>query len=314
MMDTVAMSNGVPKDQDTPVLNAFTVDVEDYFQVSGFENQISRSSWCGYESRVVANTEKILKLLARHQVQATFFVLGWVAERFPTLVRRIQSAGHSVGSHSFWHHLVYRQTPAEFRADLRQSKHALEDSLGEPVRTYRAPSFSITRQSMWALEILADEGFEFDSSIFPIVHDRYGIPGARPDIHPIATQAGTLWEFPPSVTPIAGFKIPVSGGGYFRLYPSRVSFWLLRRINQCLGRPFVFYVHPWELDPDQPRLRAGSSTGRFRHYVNLARTERKLEALLRRFRFGTLQQSIVAARADKPSQAPQQSRLLACSK
>jgi polysaccharide deacetylase family protein (PEP-CTERM system associated) len=313
MMATVALRNGVPKDQHNPVLNAFTVDVEDYFQVSGFENQIPRSSWGIYESRVVANTEKILKLLARHQVQATFFILGWVAEHFPKLVRQIQSAGHSVGSHSFWHHLVYRQTPAEFRADLRQSKRALEDSLGEPVRAYRAPSFSITRQSMWALEILADEGFEFDSSIFPIVHDRYGVPGARPDIHTIATQAGTLWEFPPSVTPIAGFKVPVSGGGYFRLYPSSVSTWLLGRINQRLGRPFVFYIHPWELDPDQPRLRAGSSSGRFRHYVNLARTERKLEALLRQFRFGTLQQSIAAATAGKPSEAPHQNRLLACS-
>lgn len=310
----MALSNGVPRDQNPPILNAFTVDVEDYFQVSGFENQIPRSSWCGHESRVVANTEKVLTLLARHQVQGTFFILGWVAQRFPKLVRQIKSAGHSVGSHSFWHHLVYRQTPAEFRADLRQSKRALEDSLGEPVRAYRAPSFSITRQSLWALEILADEGFEFDSSIFPIVHDRYGIPGARPGIHSIATQAGTLWEFPPSVTPIAGFKIPVSGGGYFRLYPGRVSTWLLGRINQRLGRPFVFYVHPWELDPDQPRLRAGSSTGRFRHYVNLARTERKLEALLRRFRFGTLQQSIAAATADKSSEAPQKSRLLACSK
>jgi len=270
------------------IVNAFTVDVEDYFQVSAFENDIRRDQWDQFESRVVANTKRILELLARHDVRATFFVLGWVARQYPELVREIHSAGHEIGSHSFWHRLIYTQTPDEFRTDLRQSRDVLADIIGEPITGYRAPSFSITRQSLWALDILAEEGFRIDSSVFPIYHDRYGIPNAKPRIHQITTSAGPLWEFPPSIFRIAGLNLPVGGGGYFRLYPLWCTICCLSAVNRKARQPFMFYIHPWEVDAEQPRLGAGSRMSRFRHTVNLSRTERKLDALLRGFHFGPL--------------------------
>ena len=201
------------------VLNALSVDVEDYYQVSGFERQISRDHWHDYESRVVVNTQRLLDLFAAQQVQATFFVLGWVASHYPQLVRQIDSAGHELGSHSYWHRLVYQQTAAEFREDLVRSRKAIEDALGATVTAYRAPSFSITRQSLWALDILAEEGFQIDSSIFPIVHDRYGIPGARPFVHQLQTAAGPLWEFPPSVLRAAGSTGRFPAAGIFDCTP-----------------------------------------------------------------------------------------------
>lgn len=270
------------------LLNAFTVDVEDYFQVSGFERHISRRDWDRYDCRVVGNTQRMLALLARHQVQATFFVLGWIAQRYPQLVREIRAAGHEIGSHGYWHRLIYQQTPAEFRDDLRQSRVALEEATGEEVRAYRAASFSITEQSRWALEILVEEGFTVDSSVFPIHHHRYGIPGAEPRLHRWETPAGPLWEFPPSVARFSRLNVPVGGGGYFRLFPLAWSAYCLGRINRTEQQPFVFYVHPWELDPGQPRVRAASRLARFRHYVNLAKNERKLDRLLGQFRFGRL--------------------------
>jgi polysaccharide deacetylase family protein (PEP-CTERM system associated) len=230
----------------------------------------------------------MLRLLDRHQVKATFFVLGWVGHHYRALVREIHAAGHEIGSHSYWHRLIYHQSPQEFRDDLRRGRDVLEDALQERVRVYRAPSFSITAQSLWAIEILAEEGFLVDSSVFPIRHDRYGIPGADPWVHRIATPAGGLWEFPPSVCRLAGVNLPVSGGGYFRLYPLRLSLGCLRRINRAERQPFLFYVHPWEIDPGQPRLPAASRLSRFRHYVNLADNERKLDRLLGSFRFGRL--------------------------
>ncbi|MHB1035988.1 MAG: XrtA system polysaccharide deacetylase [Pirellulales bacterium] len=269
-------------------LNAFTVDVEDYYHVSGFEHHVSRRSWHAYKSRVVPNTHRMLDLLEEHGVRATFFVLGWVAERFPRLVREIRDAGHEVGSHSYWHRLIYRLTPEEFREDLVRSRDVLQDILGEAVTAFRAPSFSITKHSLWALDILVEEGFRYDSSIFPVYHDRYGIPGARPDLHEIATEAGPLWEFPTSVLQFGKLNIPVSGGGYFRLYPVKWTLRCLARINRTWRRPFVFYVHPWEIDPGQPRLGIGSLKTRFRHYVNLSSTESKLRLLLGRFRFARL--------------------------
>ena len=272
--------------------NAFTVDVEDYFHVSAFEGQVDRARWSEYESRVVANTQHLLDLLAQHQVQATFFVLGWVAEHYPQLVRDIDAAGHEIGAHSYWHRLIYRQTPNEFRSDLVRVRDVIAETIGKPVTAYRAPSFSITAESLWALEILAEEGFQIDSSIFPIRHDRYGIPGARQDIHQVQTPHGSIWEFPVSVHRVAGINLPVSGGGYFRLYPLKWTTRCLQKINTQAGRPFVFYVHPWELDPDQPRLPAGTRLGRFRHYVGLSRTEEKLTALLQQFRFSTLSAAI----------------------
>ncbi|MHC4177969.1 MAG: XrtA system polysaccharide deacetylase, partial [Planctomycetota bacterium] len=221
-------------------LNAFTVDVEDYFQVSAFEAQVSRDDWGQYQSRVESNTSKILALLERHNIKATFFVLGWVADRCPALVREIHRCGHKIGSHGYWHRLIYEQSPGQFRQDLRRSKDVLEQVTGEPVTAFRAPSFSITKQSRWALDILVEEGFRIDSSIFPAYHYRYGIPGAEPGVHKISTSAGDLWEFPPSVVRLACLNIPVSGGGYFRLYPLALTIRLLSIVNQKHKRPFVF--------------------------------------------------------------------------
>jgi polysaccharide deacetylase family protein (PEP-CTERM system associated) len=277
--------------------NAFTVDVEDYYHVSAFESCVDRSQWDGYESRVAANTERLLDLLGSRGVYGTFFVLGWVAERFPQLVRRIHAYGHEIGSHGYWHRLIYQLTPEQFREDLLRGRKAVEDAIDAPVVAYRAPSFSITRKSLWALDVLAEEGFRFDSSIFPIHHDRYGIPGAPPAIHRIDRPAGAIWEFPVSVARLGPLNVPVSGGGYFRLYPLSWTMRLLSSINEKQGRPFVFYVHPWELDPAQPRLPVRSRLSRWRHYVNLASTETKLDLLLKRFSFGRLSEVIGTAAA-----------------
>jgi polysaccharide deacetylase family protein (PEP-CTERM system associated) len=270
------------------VLNAFTVDVEDYFQVTSFEQVVSRDGWDHQESRVVGSTRRILDLLARHYVRGTFFILGWVAERFPRLIREIKDGGHELACHSYWHRLVYQQTNGEFREDLRRAKAAIEDAAGDAVTAYRAPSFSITRKSLWALEILLEEGFTVDSSLFPTRHDRYGIPDAPEQIHAIETPAGSIAEFPMTVQRFGRLTVPVGGGGYFRLYPYSLTRRLLRRANVAGQRPFVFYVHPWEVDVDQPRIRTGSRLSRFRHYVNLATTEAKLDRLLGDFRFGRM--------------------------
>jgi len=268
------------------LLNALTIDVEDYFQVSAFERSICRREWDRFDSRVEANTHAQLELLARNDTQATFYVLGWVAERFPQLVRTIQAAGHEIASHSHWHHLVYRQTASEFRDDVRRARDTLEAITSSPVRLYRAPSFSIVKRSLWALEVLVEEGFTCDSSIFPVYHDRYGIPGAKRDLHQLETPAGRIWEFPPSVSRIGRMNLPVSGGGYFRLYPFAWTRRCLKRINQGELRSFMFYLHPWEFDPAQPRLDCGSPLSRWRHYLNLASLPGKFERLLREFRFG----------------------------
>lgn len=270
------------------MLNAFTVDVEDYFQVSAFEKHIDRAQWDNYPHRVVDNTERLLELMAEHEVHGTFFVLGWVADKYPALVRRIADAGHELASHSYWHRLVYELTPDEFREDLRMSKVAIENASGVAVDTYRAPSFSITEKSVWALDILAEEGFTCDSSIFPIVHDRYGIPGAKKCIHEIETKSGKIWEFPPSVRKLGSFNLPISGGGYFRLYPYIFSANSFRSVNHRQNRPFMFYVHPWEIDPGQMRMDFAKGSTRFRHYVNLKTTHKKLKRLLSGFRFGRL--------------------------
>ena len=284
----------------TDIINAFTVDVEDYYQVSGFERDIRRDQWDQYESRVVANTERILALLKRHNVKATFFVLGWVADKHPQLVRDIHQAGHEIGSHGYWHRLIFDQSPEEFRTDLRQSRDVLQNIVKRPVTTYRAPSFSITKRSLWALDILAEEGFRIDSSIFPIRHDRYGICNGKRGIHSIPTSCGPLWEAPPSVARIARMNLPISGGGYFRLYPFRMSMHLLARHNARTQHPFMFYVHPWEIDPQQPRLRAGSAISRSRHRINLARNESKLDRLLPAFRFGRLSDVVEGVALGRP--------------
>jgi polysaccharide deacetylase family protein (PEP-CTERM system associated) len=262
-----------------------TVDVEDYFHVTAFEDRIRRADWDAYPSRVAANTRKILALLEAAAVRATFFVLGWVAQRQPALVRAIAAAGHEVGCHSYWHRLIYRQTPDEFRADLRRARDVLQDTLGRPVTAYRAPSFSITRQSLWALDVLIEEGFTVDSSVYPTFHDRYGIPDAPPGPHRIVRPTGALWELPLAVYRRGGYPLPVGGGGYLRLYPYWLTRHCLRALNAA-GRPFVAYLHPWELDPDQPRL-PGGMLKQFRHRVGLRRTAGRLARLVRDFRLGT---------------------------
>lgn len=267
-----------------PLVNALTVDVEDYFHVAALSSAISRESWSVREYRVERNTEQLLGLLADREVQGTFFVLGWVAERSPGLLKRIADAGHEIACHGYSHRLVYRQSPEEFREETRRAKSLLEDAIGQPVLGYRAASFSITRASLWALDILIDLGFQYDSSIFPIRHDRYGIPGASPHPGPVGAPTGrTIAELPMSAATFLGFKVPVSGGGYFRIFP----YWLtragLRQINRA-RQPFVFYLHPWEIDPGQPRVRV-DALSRFRHYTNLERCEHRLRILLEDFSF-----------------------------
>ena len=277
-------SHAVPQ-----ITNALTIDVEDYFHVSAFEGYIRRSTWDSLESRVVRNTDRLLELLARANVQATFFVLGWVAERYPALITRIAEAGHEIGSHGFGHRLIYNQSPAEFREDLLRSRAVISDAARVAIDGYRAPSFSITPRSLWALDIIRDVGFTYDASVFPIRHDRYGLPSAPRHFHALKQKAGTLWECPASTVRIAGTNLPVAGGGYFRLLPYAWTRWGISRLNRNEQRAAIFYLHPWEIDPDQPRIPT-SLLSRIRHYTNLSKTEKRLLRLLREFRFAPLRQ------------------------
>jgi len=273
--------------------NAFTVDVEDYFQVEGFARVVDRDSWDGFATRVRANTATLLEMLAQRNIHATFFVLGWVARKHPEIVREIIAGGHEVASHGMSHQLIYTQTPAEFRRETRDAKALLEDQCQSPVIGYRAATYSITRRSLWALDILCEEGFRYDSSIFPMRHDRYGIPDAEPRPHVLTTPGGDrLVEFPISVLRFGGATIPVAGGGYFRLFPYPFTRWALRRLNRQ-QQEFVFYLHPWEIDPGQPRIHAASVTSRFRHYLNLDRCAGRLARLLGDFEFDTMHAILV---------------------
>lgn len=279
------------------VLNAMTIDVEDYFHVSAFADIVPPGQWDSYESRVCRNTERLLDLLGNANVTATFFVLGWVATRFPQLVNRIHRAGHELASHSYDHGLVYDKSPDVFRDDLRLAKTAIEQASGEAVHGYRAPSYSVTERSLWALDVLVSEGYRYDSSIYPIRHDRYGIPSWPRHIHRVKRPEGELWELPGSTVEYLGTNLPMGGGGYFRLLP----YWWTRagiaRLNEREGRPAVFYLHPWEIDPDQPRLNA-TSLSRFRHYRNLHLTEGRLRRLLKEFRFGTVSEVLAEVRPE----------------
>lgn len=275
-------------------LNAFTVDVEDYFHVAALASAVTRDSWSQREYRVERNTECLLELLAERGVHGTFFVLGWVAERSPGLVRAIAAAGHEVACHGYSHELIYRQSRQEFRDETARAKGLLEDAIGQAVPGYRAASFSIVRDTLWALDELIDLGFRYDSSIFAIRHDRYGIPDASPAPGRVTAPSGrSILEFPMAPANFFGLKIPVTGGGYFRIFPYRLTLAGLRRINAA-GRPFAFYLHPWEIDPEQPRIRVGTLS-RFRHYTNLARCQERLRRLLGEFAFrpmGQVLQSI----------------------
>ena len=273
--------------------NALSFDVEDYFQVAALAGAVDRKAWDAQPSRVDANTARLLALLDKRGARATFFVLGWIAERHPGIVRSIAAAGHEIACHGFSHELIYRQTPESFRQETSRSRSILEDQAQTRIRGYRAATWSITRQSLWALDILAEQGFEYDSSIFPTYHDLYGIPEALRGPHRLALRGGgTLLEFPPSTLKLGPVNLPVAGGGYFRLLPLSVTRWAIRRINRE-GLPFLFYLHPWEIDPDQPRLKVGLKS-RFRHYTNIAGCERKLDALLAEFPMGPVWDALQA--------------------
>jgi len=268
-------------------VNALTVDVEDYFQVSAFADRVCRKDWDKYECRVEANTDRLLSIFDEAEVQGTFFILGWVAERYPALVRRIAEAGHEIASHGYWHQLVYNLTPEEFAKDITDSREAIHDACGVTVTAYRAPSFSIVPRSRWSLDILAAHGFTIDSSVFPIKgHDLYGDPNSPKNIHRIETTHGTIIEFPPTAGSIGRLPIPV-GGGYFRILPLSVTNRAVRQINQTIG-PAMFYIHPWEIDPDQPRIQSISLKSRFRHYVGLHRTQARLLGLLKAIPFSSV--------------------------
>ena len=265
-----------------PILNALTIDVEEHFQVHAFETVLDRSAWDRYPSRVVANTQRILRLLAEYDVRATFFVLGWVADRYPDLVKKIVMGGHEIATHGYWHELVYRQTPAEFALDLSRSLDAIGRALnGLGPAGYRAPAFSITEESLWALAVLRDHGIIYDSSIFPLAaHDRYGINNANRFANKICDG---LWEFPVSTVRLGKQNWPVAGGGYFRLFPLWITRQAISHLNKQ-GHPAVIYLHPWEFDPEQPRVADAPLLSRFRHYVNINKTESRLRALLNEFK------------------------------
>jgi len=270
--------------------NALTIDVEDYYHVSAFEKVVRIEHWEQYESRVEKNTDRVLAMLDDMHVKATFFILGWVAQRHPQLVRRIVSAQHEVACHGYTHRRIHMLTPEEFRHEIRQAKGVIEDAGGVPVLGYRAPSYSVTTRTLWALNILAEEGFKYDSSIFPVRHDLYGIPGYERFAHVLYGQ-GTqpIVELPLSTARMLGINIPVAGGGYLRLLPYALTHLGIRRINHKEQQPAIIYFHPWEIDPEQPRIQAGWKS-RFRHYTNLSRMEAKLRKLLSSFAFAPIRE------------------------
>jgi polysaccharide deacetylase family protein (PEP-CTERM system associated) len=269
------------------VLNAFSVDVEDYFQVGAFEDTIPRDTWNRFEPRVERNTRRLLDLCAEHGVKGTFFTLGWVAERWPGLVRDIHAAGHELGTHGQDHRRVTRMTPAEFREDVRRSKRTIEEIAGVEVIGYRAPNYSIVRETFWAMDILAEEGFRYDSSVFPIWHDHYGIPDFPRFPRPVlGTNGSALHEFPISTLRVAGVNLPFVGGGYLRHFPLTFIRLGMRWLNDRERRPALVYIHPWELDPDQPVQPVGLLK-RLRHYRNLDLTEGRLARLFSEYSFTT---------------------------
>lgn len=287
-------------DNSRVVANVMTVDVEDYFHVSAFDGLLPRDRWETQESRVCANTDTLLGIFEDARVEATFFVLGWVAERHPDLVRRIARAGHEVASHGYAHRLVYDLTPAQFREDLRRSKQVLESAAGVEVLGYRAPSYSITPKSLWAIDVLIAEGFGYDASIFPIHHDRYGIPVSARHPYTIERPNGCLTEVPGSTARVGPFNLPVAGGGYFRILPYEWTRWGIARLNRREQRAAIFYLHPWEVDPAQPRL-SGGLLSRFRHYRNLDKTEHRLRQLLRDFAFQPMRSLLSRLNAGSPA-------------
>ena len=266
--------------------NALTVDAEEYFQVAAFERTLPRASWDGLESRVEFSMGRVLDLFASRACKATFFVLGWVAERHPALLRRMVAEGHEVASHGYDHTRVHQLTPAQFRADVVRTKALLEDIGGAPVRGYRAPSYSIDARNLWALDILRETGHDYSSSIYPIRHDLYGMPEAPR--FPFRFKPDGILEIPVTTVRVGGRNYPCGGGGYFRLLPYGGFRRMLRRVNERDGQPGLFYFHPWEVDPGQPRVQDAPLKSRFRHYLNLGSMHARLERLLADFRWGRM--------------------------
>lgn len=287
------------------ITNYLTIDVEDYYHVSAFEAISTPSTWGSRESRVERNTDKVLALLDEAGVKATFFVLGWVADQVPTLVPQIAAQGHEIASHGYLHQRVALQERATYREDIRRSKKLLEDQLGAAVKGYRAPSYSITRQTDWAFDELIDAGYLYDSSIFPMQHDFYGIPD-WPRFAGYAVKQGDIWqaeeqpdknslaikELPITTLRLGNRNLPIAGGGYFRLLPYPVTRWGLNSINRKEQQPFVFYLHPWEFDPQQPRMAGCGAKSKFRHYLNLGKTESRFSRLIKDFKFGRIDDSL----------------------
>lgn len=280
---------GLPGHSATPrgIVNAMTVDVEEYFQVSAFAEHLSRDDWESMPSRVEASVERLLELFEAHGAKCTFFTLGWIAERHAVLIRRLVEAGHELASHGYEHRRATDQTAEEFRADVRRTKSLLEDIGGVPVMGYRAASFSFNNSNPWVHEVLAEEGYRYSSSVYPVVHDHYGVPDAPRFAYRPAAERGVV-EFPMSTIKLCGRNLPCSGGGYFRLFPYPLSRWAIRRVNESDGQPAIFYCHPWEVDPDQPRTDGLGAKTKFRHYVNLASMEAKLGRLLGDFEWDRL--------------------------
>lgn len=273
--------------------NAFTIDVEDYFQVSAFAPYIRRSDWPNRESRVEHNVDRILGMLSDNETKATFFTLGWVAERYPQLVRRISSGGHEIASHGYDHLRASDQTPGEFFDDIHRAKGLLEEISGAEVKGYRAPSFSIGKRNLWAFDCLERAGYRYSSSIYPIVHDHYGMPDAPRFAH----QVNGMLEIPVTTVRMANRNWPASGGGYFRLFPYALSRWMLQRVNAMDRESAVFYFHPWEIDSGQPRIPGVNAKTRFRHYVNIPRMEGRLRRLIADFKWGRMDQIFLDGKA-----------------
>ena len=289
----------------SPIINYLTIDVEDYFHVSAFEKISPPECWAGRECRVERNTDFILNILDEYKVKATFFILGWVAERYPQLTKKIASQGHEIACHGYLHQRLSLQDREVYRNDIRKAKEILEDQTGSAVLGYRAPSYSITRETSWAFEELIKAGFKYDSSIFPMKHDFYGIPDwPRFSGYAVKTEQGwqssaavlpdqlSIYELPITTLKLGNKNLPIAGGGYFRLLPYAAAQWGLKRINQQEQQPFVFYLHPWEFDPQQPRMAGASAKSRFRHYLNLGKTESRFRRLLDDFRFGPIVDSL----------------------
>jgi polysaccharide deacetylase family protein (PEP-CTERM system associated) len=314
---TIGKANGVkyhgagarhPGDErdSSDIINALSVDVEDYYQVGAFERRIAHGDWGSYPSRVEANTTAMLDLFEAAQVHGTFFVLGWIAERFPSLVRAIVARGHELASHGYSHTNVTKQSPAAFRADVRRTRQLLEDVSGAAVRGYRAANFSIGRETAWAFAVLEEEGYAYSSSVYPMWHDQDVIQ-LRQRGPFVPDQAGELLEIPLTTVTVCGVELPCSGGGYFRLLPYTVSRWALHRVNRLEKRPFVFYLHPWEIDPEQPRITGVPLKSRLRHYTNLTRVEDRLGRLLGEFRWDRIDRTFLPNQVQSTSRRSCQS-------